>query len=96
MMREITADLRAMLSAPNRAQVEEQLRKSVKKYAHRASKLADWLEGNVREGLTFFPLRKITGAGSARLIVWSEWAWKSDDGLEWLASSPMKHLVCGW
>jgi len=30
-----------MLSAPDRAQAEEQLRKPVEKYAHWASKLAD-------------------------------------------------------
>ena len=43
-----------MLSAPDRAQTEDQLRKSVEKYAHRASNLADWLEGNIPEGLTVF------------------------------------------
>jgi len=54
MKREVAADIRAIFNAPDRAQAEAQLRKTVEKYAHSASKLADWLEGSIPEGLTVF------------------------------------------
>jgi transposase-like protein len=54
MKRKVAADIRAIFNAPDRAQAEAQLRKTVEKYAHSASKLADWLEGNIPEGLTVF------------------------------------------
>jgi transposase-like protein len=54
MKQEVAADIRAIFNAPDRAQAEAQLHKTVDKYAQRASKLADWLEGNIPEGLTFF------------------------------------------
>lgn len=54
MMREVADDIRTIFNAPDRAQAEAQLRKIVEKYAQSASKLADWLEGNIPEGLTVF------------------------------------------
>jgi transposase-like protein len=54
MMREVAADIRAIFNAPDRTQAEAQLGKMVEKYAQKASRLADWLEGNIPEGLTFF------------------------------------------
>jgi len=54
MKREVAADIRAIFNAPDRAQAEAQLRRTVEKYAHSASRLADWLEGNIPEGLTIF------------------------------------------
>ena len=54
MKRDVAADIRAIFNAPDRAQAEAQLRKVVDKYAQCASKLADWLEGNIPEGLTVF------------------------------------------
>jgi transposase-like protein len=66
MKREVAEDIRTIFSAPDRAQAEAQLSKLVEKYAQRASRLADWLESNIPEGLTSFLFRKITGAGSAR------------------------------
>lgn len=54
MKREVAADIRAIFNAPDRAQAEAQLRKTVEKYAPSASRLADWLEGNIPEGLTVF------------------------------------------
>ena len=54
MKREVAADIRAIFNAPDRAQAEAQLRRTVEKYAHCASRLADWLEGNIPEGLTVF------------------------------------------
>ena len=54
MKREVAEDIRAIFNAPERVQAEVQLRKTVEKYAQCASKLADWLEGNIPEGLTVF------------------------------------------
>jgi transposase-like protein len=54
MKREVAADIRAIFNSPDRDQAEVQLRKTVGKYAQSASKLADWLEGNIPEGLTVF------------------------------------------
>jgi len=93
MKREVAADIRAIFNAPDRAQTEIQLHKTVEKYAQSASKLADWLEGNITEGLTFFSFPEDTGAGSAPSTAWSECAWKSVVDPEWLASFPMKLLV---
>ena len=52
MKREVAADIRAIFNALDRARAEVQLRKTVEKYAHSASKLTDWMEGNIPEGLT--------------------------------------------
>jgi putative transposase len=54
MKQEVAADIRAIFNAADRAQAEIQLCKTVDKYAQSASKLADWLEGNIPEGLTVF------------------------------------------
>jgi len=54
MKREVAADIRAIFNAPSREQAEAQLRLTVEKYAKRASRLADWMEGNIPEGLTIF------------------------------------------
>jgi transposase-like protein len=54
MKREVAADIRSIFNAADRDQAEVQLRKTVEKYAHSASRLADWLEGNIPEGLSFF------------------------------------------
>ncbi len=54
MKREVAADIRAIFNAPDRDQAEALLSKMIEKYAQKASKLADWLEGNIPEGLTVF------------------------------------------
>jgi transposase-like protein len=54
MKQEVAEDIRAIFNAPDRDLAEVQLRKTVEKYAHSASRLADWLEGNIPEGLTVF------------------------------------------
>ena len=54
MKREVAADIRAIFNSPSREQAEAQLRLTVEKYTERASRLADWLEGNIPEGLTIF------------------------------------------
>lgn len=58
MKREVAADIRAIFNAPDRSQAEAQLRKVVEKYAQSAPGLADWLEGNIPEGLTVFSFRE--------------------------------------
>jgi transposase-like protein len=51
---EVSADLRAVFNAPNRAEADRLLGLMVQKYAPAAPKLAAWLEANVPEGLTVF------------------------------------------
>jgi transposase-like protein len=58
MKHEVAADIRAIFDAPDRDQAEARLRQTVEKYAHSASKLADWLEGNIPEGLAVFSFRE--------------------------------------
>jgi putative transposase len=54
MKREVASDIRTIFNAPDRELAELQLRKTVEKYAHSASRLADWLESNIPDGLTAF------------------------------------------
>ena len=54
MKREVAADIRAIFNAPDQELAELQLRKTVEKYAHNASRLADWMESNIPDGLTVF------------------------------------------
>lgn len=56
MRAEVTAGLRAVFDAPDRAEAQRQLDLAVKKYRARAPRLAEWLEANVPEGLTVFSL----------------------------------------
>ena len=54
MRKEVAADIRAIFNAPERAQAEWYLKEIVTKYAEIASKLADWMETAIPEGLTVF------------------------------------------
>lgn len=54
MLSEVADDIRTIFSAPDRATAEAWLAKTVKKYAPKASRLADWMETNLPEGLTIF------------------------------------------
>jgi len=58
MKKEVAADLRKIFNAPDRATADLYLAQTVQKYAKTASKLAEWLEKNIPEGLTVlaFPL----------------------------------------
>jgi transposase-like protein len=56
MRAEVTASLRAVVDAPDRAEAQRQLDLAVKKYRAKAPRLAEWLEANVPEGLTIFSL----------------------------------------
>lgn len=51
---EVAADLRMVFNAPHRTAADAYLAQVVQKYAKTASKLADWIEKNVPEGLTVF------------------------------------------
>jgi putative transposase len=52
MKAEVAADIRKIFNAPDRPTAEMYLAQIVQKYARSASKLADWLEKNIPEGLT--------------------------------------------
>ena len=54
MKAEVAADLRMVFNAPNRTTADAYLVQVVQKYAKTASRLADWMEKNVPEGLTVF------------------------------------------
>lgn len=54
MRAEVAADLRTIFNAPDRQMAEAYLKKVVEKYAKSASRLADWIEKNIPEGLTVF------------------------------------------
>jgi transposase-like protein len=54
MKAQVAADIRAIFNAPNRAEADALLTKTVQRYTKTASKLADWLEINLPEGLTVF------------------------------------------
>lgn len=51
---EVAADIRAIFNAPNLHDAEALLAKTVQKYSHLASALADWMENNLPQGLTVF------------------------------------------
>ncbi len=50
----VAADIRAIFNAPNRAEADALLTKTVQKYVPSAARLAQWLEANIPEGLTVF------------------------------------------
>ena len=54
MLSEVAADIRGIFNAPDRSTAEFFLQKAIEKYEKTASKLADWLEKNIPEGLTVF------------------------------------------
>lgn len=54
MQAEVATDIRMIFNAPNRATANEYLTRTVQKYAKSASKLADWLERSIPEGLAVF------------------------------------------
>jgi transposase-like protein len=54
MQTEVADDIRTIFNAPDRATAEAYLAKTVAKYQHSASRLAEWMAGNLPEGLTVF------------------------------------------
>ena len=51
---EVAADIRAIFNAPNQAEAEALLKKTIQKYAQSAAKLATWLEENLPQGFSVF------------------------------------------
>lgn len=58
MLKDVAGDIRTVFNAPDRPTADAFLAKIVQKYSKSASKLADWLEKNIPEGLTMmdFPV----------------------------------------
>ena len=56
MRRSVADDLRAVFNAPDRAEAERYLKAMIQRYQKTAPKLVEWLDENVREGLTVFEL----------------------------------------
>jgi putative transposase len=54
MQKEVAEDIRAIFTAPDRSMAEQYLKKTVEKYQKTASKLANWMESSIPEGLTVF------------------------------------------
>lgn len=54
MKSEVASDIRAIFNAPNLQEAEALLAKMVQKYEKTASRLANWMEANIPEGLTVF------------------------------------------
>lgn len=54
MLCEVHNDIRMIFNAPDRTTAEAWLTHTVQKYTKTASKLADWMETNIPEGLTVF------------------------------------------
>ena len=54
MQAEIAEDIRTIFQAPDRATAEAYLAKAVQKYEKTASRLSEWMAGNIPEGLTVF------------------------------------------
>ena len=51
---EVAEDIRTIFQAPDRATAEDYLAKAVQKYEKTASRLSEWMAGNIPEGLTVF------------------------------------------
>jgi len=54
MQAEVAEDIRTIFQAPDRATAEAYLAKAVQKYEKTASRLSEWMAGNIPEGLTIF------------------------------------------
>jgi putative transposase len=54
MKAEVAGDIRAIFNAPSRHEAEALLARIVQKYEKKASRLANWMEVNIPEGLTVF------------------------------------------
>jgi putative transposase len=54
MLKVVAADIHTVFNAPDRPTAETYLARMVQKYEKTASKLADWMEKNIPEGLTMF------------------------------------------
>jgi len=51
---EVAEDIRVIFNAPDRPTAEQYLARTVQKYGKTASRLANWMEKNIPEGLAVF------------------------------------------
>jgi len=56
MREEVASDIRDIFNAPERNEADRQLRLKVEKYREKASKLAEWMEVAIPQGLTVYEL----------------------------------------
>jgi len=56
MRKQVAADIRSIFNCADRAKADERLAEVAAKYRDSASKLSEWLEDNIPEGLTVFQL----------------------------------------
>ena len=56
MRSEVARDIRTIFNAPDRSEAERFLGMAIEKYKDSASRLSEWLESNIPEGLTVFAL----------------------------------------
>lgn len=54
LQKEVAEDIRTIFNAPDRSTAENYLARAVQKYVKTASRLAEWMERNIPEGLTIF------------------------------------------
>jgi putative transposase len=54
LQKEVAEDIRTIFNAPDRATAENYLTRAVQNYVKKASRLAEWMERNIPEGLTIF------------------------------------------
>lgn len=54
MKKEVAEDIRTIFNAPNRTEADRQLKIMISKYEKSASKLSEWMEHAIPEGLTIF------------------------------------------
>lgn len=56
MRKEVSDDIRSIFNAPDKEEAERLLGKTVDKYEKSAPKLSEWMENNIKEGLTVFDM----------------------------------------
>lgn len=58
MKKEVSSDIRDIFNAPNRTEAERLLKSTMLKYEKTASKLSEWMEQNLLEGLNVFQFKR--------------------------------------
>ncbi len=71
MKEQVAADIRAIFNAPKKEEADRLLKQAISTYEKSAPALADWMETNLPEGLTFFSFPTFCWKKSAQLIYWS-------------------------
>jgi hypothetical protein len=96
MKTEVAADIRAIFNAPNRTDSEPLLTRKATKYEKKASRLADWIETKIPEGLTVFGFPVVHHGVYILPTVWNDQIMRSVAGPEWRCSFLTKHLAFVW